>query len=77
MSCRRPRRSAGVAPSPNSFSNTSRGLLCIGSGWVGDFHEMELRYAQLKLASQVSTDSSIDNSSDGSGVSWPMCCAAT
>ena len=34
-SCRRARRSASVAPSPNSFSNTSRGLFCIGSGWVG------------------------------------------
>ena len=29
---RRARRSASVAPTPNSFSNTSRGLLCIGSG---------------------------------------------
>ena len=31
-SCRRARRSAPVPPSPNSFSNTSRGLFCIGSG---------------------------------------------
>ena len=76
-SCRRARRSASELPSPNSFSKTSRGLFCIGSGSVGDFHEIELRYAQLNAASQASTASSIDSSSDGSGVSWPMCFAAT
>jgi hypothetical protein len=32
-----------VEPTPNSFSNTSRGLLYIGSGCVGDFQEIELR----------------------------------
>jgi hypothetical protein len=58
-----------VLPSPNSFSNTSRGLFCIGSGVSGDCQEIELRYAQLNAASHASTDSSIDSSSDGSGVS--------
>jgi hypothetical protein len=77
VSSRRARRSASLLPSPNSFSNTSRGLFCIGSGWVGDFHEIELRYAQLNVASHASTASSIESSSDGSGVSCPMCCAAT
>ena len=43
VSCRRARRSASVLPSPNSFSKTSRGLFSIGSGEVGDFHEIELR----------------------------------
>ena len=74
--CRRPRRSALVR-SPNSFSKTRRGLFSIGSGEDGDCHEMELRYAQLNDASHASTASSMVSSSEGSGVSCPMCCAAT
>ncbi len=31
-------RCAAGPPSPNSCSNTRRGLLCVGSGVVGDAH---------------------------------------
>jgi hypothetical protein len=34
------RRSASDAPSPNRRSNAVRGLISIGSGVVGDDHEM-------------------------------------
>ena len=32
---------AGV-PSPNKRSNTTRGFTCVGSGSVGEAHEIEL-----------------------------------
>jgi hypothetical protein len=34
-------------PSPKSCSNTSRGLLCVGNGVVGDAHDSVVPYAQL------------------------------
>ncbi len=40
-------RSAGVLPSPNRRSNTPCGLRSMGSGVVGDDHEIEFVYAQL------------------------------
>ena len=45
------RRPAGARPSdppsPNSRSNAVRGLISIGSGVVGDAHEIVFMYAQL------------------------------
>jgi hypothetical protein len=49
----------------------------MGSGNVADFHDRVLRYAHVKFASQLSPTSSIDSSTDGSGVSWPTCAAAS
>ena len=74
---RRSRRSASVLPSPNNRSNTICGLFSIGSGNVAVFHDSVLRYAQVKSASQFKPTGSIESSMEGSGVSWPMCCAAT
>ena len=34
-----PARCAGVPPSPNSRSNTTRGLFSVGSGVVGELHD--------------------------------------
>ena len=64
-SCRcRAARSSGVLPSPSRRSNTTRGFVSIGNGVCG------VRYEIDEPASSAS-------SSDGSGVSWPMCCAAS
>ena len=47
-------RAAGVAPSPpNIRSNTTRGLISIGSGWVGVRHEIVLMYEQRKSPAQL------------------------
>ena len=40
-------RSASEPGLPNIRSNTTRGFVSIGSGVVGDFHEMVFMYAQL------------------------------
>ena len=41
-------RAAPAFPArPNSRSNTTRGLISIGSGVVGDAHEIVFMYAQL------------------------------
>ena len=40
-SARRSRRSPGVAPTPNSWSNTTRGSRIIGSGSVGEAQLIE------------------------------------
>ena len=45
-----PARCAGVPGPPNSRSNTTRGLISIGSGVVGVLHEMVFVYAQLIAA---------------------------
>ncbi len=64
-SCRcRAARSAGVLPSPSRRSNTTRGFVSIGSGVCG------VRY-------EIDAPDSSASSSDGSGVSWPICRAAT
>ena len=44
---RRASRSASEPGRPNIRSNTTRGLVSIGNGVVGDFHEMVFMYAQL------------------------------
>src|SRR5262245_50784537 len=49
----------------------------MGSGKVADFHDNVLRYAHVKFASQFKPTSSIDSSTDGSGVSRPIHSAAT
>ena len=41
----RSRRSSGVSPVPKSRSNTNRGFVSAGSGWVGVFHDIEFMYA--------------------------------
>ena len=66
---RRALRWASVLPSPNSRSNTTCGLFCIGSGDDGPCHEMVSRYEQLRPSPQLRLGSSIISSSDGSGVS--------
>ena len=76
-SARRAARSASVPPSPKRRSNATCGLFSIGSGSVADFHASVLRYAHVKFASQFRPTSSSDSSTDGSGVSWPICAAAT
>src|SRR5947207_8932124 len=61
-------RLAAVPACPNSRSNTSRGLISIGSGFVGELHEIVLRYAQLKPGEHAPTypvKSSVATSSDG------------
>ena len=40
-------RCSGVPARPNIRSNTARGLISIGSGVVGELHEIVLMYAQL------------------------------
>ena len=40
-------RWAGVPGRPNRRSNTTRGLISIGSGVVGELHEIVFVYAQL------------------------------
>jgi hypothetical protein len=66
-------------PSPNNCSNTSRGLLCVGSGVVGDAHASVVPYAQLYPVSQppVTEFGRMASSSDGSGVSFLYCDAIT
>src|SRR5262245_64044121 len=69
-------RLAAVPACPNSRSNTVRGLISIGSGEVGELQAMVFRYAQLKPGEQAPTypvKSSVATSSDGSGVSCPIC----
>ncbi len=56
FSCRlRVARLAAVPAWPNNRSNTVRGLISIGSGFVGELHEMVLRYAQLNPGEQAPT----------------------
>ena len=71
-------RSAAVPPSPNSRSKTARGLLSIGIGVVGDFHEKVCWYTQLYPFSQLPTMMSWSRviCSDCSGVSRPIRAAA-
>src|SRR5579862_3513454 len=59
-------------PSPNSCSNTRRGLLCVGRGVVGDDHASVVPYAQLYPVSQppVTEFGRIASSSDGNAVSF-------
>ncbi len=45
--CRRSMRSSGVPPAPNRRSKMTCGLRSIGSGEVGDDHEIVFAYAQL------------------------------
>jgi hypothetical protein len=66
-----------VLPSPNSRSKTTCGLFSMGSGDFGPCHEIVFRYAQDRPAPQLSEPSSIDSSSEGRGVAWPMCFATT
>ena len=40
-------RCADVPPSPNSRSNTTRGLFSVGSGVVGELHDSVFMYTQL------------------------------
>jgi hypothetical protein len=48
------RRSSGVAASPpNMRSKTTRGLISIGSGWVGVRQEIVLMYEQRKSPAQL------------------------
>ena len=50
----RARRSSGVARSPpNIRSNTTRGLISIGSGCVGDAQQIVLMYEQRKSPAQL------------------------
>ena len=76
----RARRTAGsVEPlSPNSRSNTARGLFSIGSGMVGVRHEMVWVYAQLRpdVHCPALASLSIDSSSDASGVVAPNSAAS-
>jgi hypothetical protein len=78
-------RTSGVAPLPNSRSNTFCGLSSIGSGLVctyGSFggvgtsiHEIEFVYEQLYPSPQLlelEFGSSHASCSDGSSVSWPI-----
>ena len=76
---RRSMRSSGVPPAPNRRSKITCGLRSIGSGDVGDDHEIVFAYAQLYPAPQTPSapTSSMHISSDGSGFSWPMLCAST
>ena len=47
-------RASGVAPSPpNIRSNTTRGLISIGSGCVGVRQEMVLMYEHRKSPAQL------------------------
>ena len=58
--------------------NTTRGLISIGSGVVGELQDTVFRYAQLKPGEQAPTypvKSSVATSSDGNGVPWPICFA--
>src|ERR1700722_6221700 len=59
-------------PSPNSCSNTRRGLLCVGSGVVGEAPASVVWYAQLYPVSQppVTAFGRIAISSEGSAVSF-------
>ena len=73
-------RCAGVPGTPNSRSKTTRGLVSIGSGVVGEDHEMVFMYEQLNPVSHAPTyevKSSVANSSEGKTVSWPICLAMT
>ena len=69
-------RSAIELPSPNSRSNTTCGLFCIGRGDVGLCQEIVSRYEQLRPSPQFKLVPSIISSSDGRGVSCPMWRAA-
>ena len=63
--------------SPNSRSNTTRGLFCVGSGVFWLFQLIVLVYGHAKPVSQapvVSLDS-IASSSDASCVCLPVSCA--
>ena len=68
-------RTAGsVEPlSPNSRSNTARGLFSIGSGMVGVRHEIVWVYAQLRpeVHCPALASLSMDSSSEASGVEAP------
>ena len=62
-------RASRVVPPPNSRSNTSRGLISIGSGVVSFFQLSVFMYAQLKPGEQSPirpVKSSVASSSDGS-----------
>src|SRR5215469_5929948 len=70
----------GPPGSPNSRSKTARGLVSMGNGVLGVLHEIVFIYAQLNPGEQPPTypvKSSVAISSDGNGVSCPICCATT
>ena len=74
----RARRSAGVPGRPNIRSKTTRGLISMGSGVVGELHEIVFVYAQLNPlvhAPMYPVKSVVASSSDGNGVSCPICAA--
>jgi hypothetical protein len=48
-------RSAGLPPCPNIRSNTTRGLMSIGSGADGELQVTVLRYTQLKPGEHAPT----------------------
>ena len=72
------RRRSRLPPSPNRRSKTTRGSASVGSGVVGDDHDRLFWYAHAKPLSQLPTWAirSVPSSSDGSGVSLPICFAA-
>jgi hypothetical protein len=73
----RARRSV-LPVSPNSFSNTARGLYSMNSGCVGLRHEIVCVYAQLRLPVQAPAlaAASIESSSEPSCVSLANCLAS-
>jgi len=75
----RARRSSGVARSPpNIRSNTTRGLISIGSGWLAEAQLIVLMYEQRKSPAQLPRWlewSSVANSIEGNVVSWPILAA--
>ena len=67
------------APGRYAMQKTETGIarLDTQTGEVSLCQEIVLRYAQLRPSPQLRLASSIISSSEGSGVSWPMCFAAT
>jgi hypothetical protein len=70
------RRSAAVVACPNSRSNTIRGCGSIGSGVVGDFHEIVFEKKQSSESQPICVGRSRLISSEGSRVPFPIAAAA-